>query len=38
VAFGADLQTAGAVAFNDKAVLTQYIGDLDSFKALEDLD
>lgn len=38
VAFGADLQTAGAVAFDDKAVLTQYIGDLDSFEALRDLD
>ncbi|MCU7787542.1 carbamoyltransferase HypF [Pyrobaculum sp. 3827-6] len=38
VAFGADLQTAGAVAFDDKAVLTQYIGDLDSFQALDDLD
>ncbi|ACB39345.1 carbamoyltransferase HypF [Pyrobaculum neutrophilum] len=38
VAFGADLQTAGAVGVGDKAVLTQYIGDLDSFRALEDLD
>jgi hydrogenase maturation protein HypF len=38
VAFGADLQTAGGVAFEDKAVLTQYIGDLDSFDALQDLD
>lgn len=38
VAFGADLQTAGGVGIGDKAILTQYIGDLDSFKALEDLD
>lgn len=38
VAFGADLQTAGAVAFEDKVVLTQYIGDLDNFDALKDLD
>lgn len=38
VAFGADLQTAGAVAFEDKVVLTQYIGDLDDFDALRDLD
>jgi len=38
IAFGAELQTAGAVAFEDKIVLTQYIGDLDSYEALRDLD
>jgi len=38
VAFGGDLQTAGAVGVEDKAVLTQYIGDLDSFETYEYLD
>ncbi len=38
IAFGSDLQTAGAVGFSDKVVLTQYIGDLDSVDALMDLD
>ncbi len=38
VALGAELQTAGAVAFRDKVVLTQFIGDLDNLKALEDLE
>jgi hydrogenase maturation protein HypF len=38
VAFGGDLQTAGAIGVEDKAVLTQYIGDLDSFEAYEYLD
>jgi len=37
VALGAELQTAGAVAFEKKVVLTQYIGDLDNLEALEDL-
>jgi hydrogenase maturation protein HypF len=38
IAFGADLQMAGAVAVEDKVILTQYIGDLDEYEALEDLD
>ena len=38
VAFGADLQMAGAVGVDDKVVLTQYIGDLDYVEVLEDLD
>ncbi|MEM3327160.1 MAG: carbamoyltransferase HypF, partial [Thermoproteus sp.] len=38
VAFGADLATAGAIGFEDKAVLTQYIGDLDDFDTLMELD
>ncbi|MCG2880902.1 MAG: carbamoyltransferase HypF [Vulcanisaeta sp.] len=38
VAFGADLQMAGAVAVEDKVIPTQYIGDLDEYEALEDLD
>ncbi len=37
LALGAELQTAGAVAFSDKIILTQYIGDLDDFKTLEKL-
>jgi hydrogenase maturation protein HypF len=31
VCFGAMLQSAGAVGFGDKAVLTQYIGDTDEY-------
>ena len=38
VAFGAELQNAGAVAFEDKVVLTQYIGDTDEFEDLEELE
>lgn len=38
VAVGADLQTAGAIGFENKVVLTQFIGDLDDFDALKDLE
>ena len=38
VALGGDLQTAGAVGFENKVVLTQFIGDLESSRALTDLD
>lgn len=38
VAFGAELQTAGAVAFEDKAVLTQFIGDVDDVDTLGELE
>jgi len=38
IAFGAELQSAGAVAFDDKVVLTQYIGDVDDYDVLNDLD
>ncbi len=38
VAFGADLQTAGAVSFEDKIVLTQYIGDIDDYMVMDDYD
>ncbi len=38
IALGAELQTAGAVAFEDKVVLTQYIGDLDDVDTLNELD
>jgi hydrogenase maturation protein HypF len=38
VAFGADIQSAGAIGFNDKVVLTQYVGDVDDASNLEELD
>ncbi|HDM92109.1 MAG TPA: carbamoyltransferase HypF, partial [Candidatus Korarchaeota archaeon] len=38
IAFGAELQTAGAVAFSNKAVLTQFIGDTDEFENLDYMD
>lgn len=34
IAFGADLQNAGAVAFDDKVILTQFVGDLDELENL----
>jgi len=37
VAFGADLANAATLGFEDKVVLTQYIGDLDSADAQADL-
>ncbi|MEM2021067.1 MAG: carbamoyltransferase HypF [Zestosphaera sp.] len=37
VAFGAELQSAGAIGFDDKVVLTQYIGDADDLDTLDDL-
>ncbi len=37
VAFGAELQSAGAIGFEDKVVLTQYIGDADDLDTLDDL-
>lgn len=37
IAYGGDLSTAGGVGFEDKIVLTQYVGDLDSFNAQRDL-
>ncbi|MEM1927637.1 MAG: carbamoyltransferase HypF [Acidilobaceae archaeon] len=37
-AVGAELQSAGAVGFEDKVVLTQYIGDVDEPATLEDLE
>ncbi|MFN3805427.1 MAG: carbamoyltransferase HypF, partial [Pyrobaculum sp.] len=38
VAVGAELQAAGAVSFEDKIVPTQYIGDLDEWANLQDLE
>ncbi|GBC70754.1 Carbamoyltransferase HypF [Candidatus Calditenuaceae archaeon HR02] len=38
VAFGAMLQSAGAVAFDDKIVLTQFIGDVDEYGSFLDLE
>ncbi|MEM0027539.1 MAG: carbamoyltransferase HypF [Ignisphaera sp.] len=37
IAVGAELQTAGAVAFENKVVLTQFIGDVDEPAQLDDL-
>lgn len=37
IAFGADLHNVAAIAFDDKAVLTQYIGDLDDVNTINDL-
>ncbi|MEM1920997.1 MAG: carbamoyltransferase HypF, partial [Ignisphaera sp.] len=38
VAVGADLQTAGAIGFENKVILTQFIGDVDDPTALYDLE
>lgn len=37
IAFGGDISNTGGVGFEDKIVLTQYIGDLDSYTAQVDL-
>ncbi len=37
IAFGADMHNVGAVAFDDKVVLTQYIGELSNKEVAEDL-
>lgn len=37
VVFGAMLQNAGGIGFEDKAVLTQFIGDCDDYRTLQDL-
>ncbi len=34
IAFGAELQNAGAVCFSDRAILTQYVGDMDEYSNL----
>ncbi len=38
IAVGAELQTAGAVSFENKVVLTQFIGDVDEPAQLGDLE
>ncbi len=38
VCLGALLQNAGAIMFEDKVVLTQYIGDCDDFDTLSELE
>ncbi|MCS7119385.1 MAG: carbamoyltransferase HypF [Archaeoglobaceae archaeon] len=38
IAFGAMLQSTGAVGFDDKVVLTQYIGDIDEYNCFKDLE
>ncbi|MGC8953144.1 MAG: carbamoyltransferase HypF [Desulfurococcus sp.] len=37
IAFGGDLNNVGGIGFEDKIVLTQYIGDLESYNAQVDL-
>ncbi len=37
IAFGADLSTAGAIGFDDKIILTQYIGDIDEPATMSDM-
>lgn len=38
IAFGAELQNAGAIGFDNKVVLTQYIGDTDEIENLDYLN
>ncbi|HIQ55103.1 MAG TPA: carbamoyltransferase HypF [Pyrodictium sp.] len=38
IAFGAELQNVGGIGFEDKVVLTQYIGDTDDLDTLYELD
>ncbi len=38
ISFGAELQNAGAISFENKVVLTQYIGDTDELETLEFLE
>ena len=37
ISFGAMLQNVGGIGFEDKAVLTQFIGDCDNYRTLLDL-
>jgi hydrogenase maturation protein HypF len=37
IAIGAELQTAAAIGFEDKVVLTPYVGDLDNVETMEEL-
>ncbi|MHA1616296.1 MAG: carbamoyltransferase HypF [Candidatus Njordarchaeales archaeon] len=38
IAFGAELQNTGAVGFNNKVVVTQFIGDTDEYENLQYLE
>ena len=38
IAFGAELQNAGGIGFDDKVILTQFIGDTDKFENLVELE
>ncbi|BDC17863.1 carbamoyltransferase HypF [Acidianus sp. HS-5] len=38
IALGAELQNAGAIAFDDKVILTPYIGDTDKLENLEEME
>lgn len=37
IAFGADLSTAGGIGFDDRIILTQYIGDIDEPASMTDM-
>jgi hydrogenase maturation protein HypF len=38
ISLGAELQNAGAIAFDDKVILTPYVGDTDKIENLEELE
>jgi len=38
IAYSALLQNSGAITIDDKVILTQYIGDVDDLRTLEELD
>ena len=38
IALGAELQTTAAIALENKAIVTQFIGDLESYEVLRDLE
>ncbi|BCS93141.1 carbamoyltransferase HypF [Metallosphaera javensis (ex Sakai et al. 2022)] len=38
IALGAELQNAGAVMFDDKVILTQYVGDTDRLENLREME
>lgn len=38
IAVGAELQNAGAIGFDDKVIMTQYIGDTDNYETLRELE
>ena len=38
IALGAELQNTGAIAFDDKVILTPYVGDTDKLENLEEME
>ncbi|QCO29417.1 carbamoyltransferase HypF [Metallosphaera sedula] len=38
IALGAELQNAGALMFDDKVILTQYVGDTDKLENLQEME